>query len=77
MLAFWMMVNYRDKHNLNFQIVNQIHDAILLHVPVNEIKETEIMISETMGNIWIPMPDKNLKLDYECDILTRWGENQE
>lgn len=73
-LAYWLMVNYRKQHKLNFKVVNQIHDALLLLVPKNEIEQVYEMIPVTAGNITIPIIGNPLKLGVEIDTMSRWGE---
>lgn len=76
MLAFWLIANYRKEYSLNCKIINQIHDAILFMVPIDEIDKTKEMIKQTMGNIIIPITNNPLKLDVEIDIMERWGEKK-
>lgn len=77
MLAFKLIGDYRAAHNLHFTIVNQIHDAIIFQVPINEIEATTEMIHNTMGNIRIPMPEAPLVLDVDIKVMDRWGEKKE
>jgi len=76
LITLWLMAQYRADHELHFRIVNQIHDAILLEVPEDEIDQTQVMLYETMGNIEIPMPTRPLVLDIDIDIMSRWGVKQ-
>lgn len=76
MIAMQLIVEYRQQHNLQFKIVNQIHDAIMLEVPEDEIEQVTIMFKETMGDIEIPIPERPLTLDIGIEILTRWGEKR-
>lgn len=76
LITLKLMVEYRKAHNLHFRIVNQIHDAILLEVPTDEIEQTRTMFKETMGNIQIPMPGREpLCLGLDIDVMpNRWAE---
>lgn len=74
MIAMQLMVAYRSQHGLNFKICNQIHDAIMVQVPENEIEATEKMFRETMGSIKIPLRNKEtLTLGVDIEVLERWG----
>ena len=75
MLALYLMCEYRKRNNLHFKIVNQIHDAIMLEVPVNEVDVTKTAIRATMGNIKIPLVGREpLILGTDITVMTRWGE---
>jgi DNA polymerase-1 len=75
MLAMQRMVEYREEHNLHFRLVNQIHDAIMVEVPENEIEKTKAMFQDTMGSIDIPIKGREpLRLGVDVEVLTRWGE---
>lgn len=77
LITLWLMKKYREEHNLHFKIVNQIHDAILVEVPENEIDATKQMFYNTMGNIDIPIPGRApLRLDVDIDVMKRWGEKE-
>lgn len=73
-IALGMLMAYRRKHNLNFRIVNQVHDAVILQVPESEIDRTKEALRATMGQIYIPINNAPLKLDIDIDIMSRWGE---
>ena len=74
-LAMQRMVEYRAQHNLHFRLVNQIHDAIMLEVPENEVEQTKTMFVDTMGSIRIPISGREpLQLAVDIEVLTRWGE---
>ena len=56
---------------------DQIHDAIMIEAPENEVERTKQMFNDTMGRIDIPIPNsKPLRLDIDIDVLTRWGEKK-
>jgi DNA polymerase-1 len=75
LITLWLMKKYREQHNLHFKIVNQIHDAILVEVPEDEVDATKKMFYDTMGNIDIPIPGADpLRLDVDIDVMKRWGE---
>jgi DNA polymerase-1 len=78
MLAMWRMRQYREQHGLHFRMVNQIHDAVMLEVPIEEIEQTKIMFQNTMGNISIPLQNRApLVLGVDISVLDRWGEDRE
>lgn len=75
LIAAWVIKRYRKEHNLHFRFVNQIHDAIMIEAPEDEVDATKKMFQETMGNIDIPIPNrKPLRLGIDIDVMTRWGE---
>jgi DNA polymerase-1 len=77
MLAMMRMRQYRIVHGLGFRIVNQIHDAVMVEAPENEIEATKTMFKETMGTIYIPVPNSDpLKLGIDISILDRWGQKR-
>ena len=77
LITLWLMDQYRKEHNLHFRIINQIHDAILIETPEDEVEEARKMFHETMGNIDITIPGKDpLKLDIDIDLMKRWGEKE-
>ena len=76
-IAFWLLHEYRKANSLHFKIVNQIHDALLLLVPISEVEATKKAIYETMGNIDIPIANgKPLRLEVDIDVMRRWGEKE-
>ena len=74
LIALRMLMDYRDQTGLHYRIVNQVHDAVILEVPENEVDQAKQACKETMGNIYIPMPQAPLRLDIDIDLMTRWGE---
>jgi len=76
MLAMDRIVRYRQEHDLHFRIQNQIHDAVMLEVPIPEIDACKKMFQETMANIDIPVggPFKLLRLGVDIEVFKRWGE---
>lgn len=74
-LAMDKMQAWRAEHNMHFEIQNQIHDAVMLHVPKSEIEETKYMFRHTLGDIHIPLgPDKYFTLGVDIDVYERWGQ---
>lgn len=74
-LAMDQMQRWRAEHGMHFEIQNQIHDAVMLHVPKSEIEETKYMFHHTMGNIHIPLgPDRYFTLGVDIDTYERWGQ---
>lgn len=73
-IALRMMQTYREERNLHYKIINQMHDAIQLEVPCNEIEEARQACQTTMGGIYVPIPNAPLNLAIDIDITSRWGE---
>jgi len=76
MIAMQLMLDYREKHGLNFSIVNQIHDALMIETPEAEIEAAKQMFRDTMGSIDIPIHGDSLRLGIDIEILDRWGEKR-
>lgn len=76
MIAMDLIDRYRQEHDLHFRIQNQIHDAVMLEVPIPEIDACKKMFQETMANIDIPVggPFKLLRLGVDIEVFKRWGE---
>lgn len=76
MIAMDLIARYRDAHKLHFRIQNQIHDAIMLELPEDEIDQCKQMFKDTMGSIDIPVggPFGVLRLGVDVQVLQRWGE---
>lgn len=77
MIAMELMVRYRKDHNLHFRLQNQIHDAIIIEAPEDEIDQCITMFKETMGSIDIPVGGvyKTLRLNIDIRVMSRWGED--
>lgn len=74
-IAMHLMAQYRVRHGLRFRLINQIHDAIMIETPEEEVEQCRQMYSETMGSIDIPIrPGETLRLGVDVDVMTRWGE---
>ena len=78
-----MMQRWRAEKGLHFEIQNQIHDAVMLHVPKDEIEETKYMFHQTLGNIHIPLKGTDFEhpggpdfftLGVDIDVYERWGK---
>ncbi len=67
------MARERKRRGLGFKFVNQIHDAIVLEVPEDQVDQTKVLLHETMGNIPIPIGSTPLVLGIDIDVMTRWG----
>jgi len=78
MIAMQLIDEYRARTGLRFKIVNQIHDAIIVELPKDEVEETKQMFRDTMGKIDIPISnsDQPLRLDIDIELMTRWGEKE-
>jgi len=77
MIAMIRMRQYRTKYGLHFRIINQIHDAVMVETPENEIEATKTMFKDTMANIKIPVTNSEpLILGIDISILDRWGQKR-
>ena len=75
MLAMHLMLKYREKHGLRFKLINQIHDAIMIETPEEEVEQCKQMYIDTMGSIDIPIrAGETLRLGVDIEVMTRWGE---
>ena len=77
------MIRWRAENGLHFEIQNQIHDAVMLHVPKDEIEATKAMFHATMGNVHIPLKGTDYEhpggpdyftLGVDIDVYERWGK---
>ena len=75
MIAMHRMVQYREQHGLHFRLINQIHDALMIEFPEDELDACKRMYAETMGSIDIPIREgQTLRLGVDVEVMTRWGE---
>lgn len=73
-LAMDQMQKWREEHGMKFQIQNQIHDAVMLNCPFDELEEVKDMFHKTLGNIHIPKPSGGyFILGVDIDVYDRWG----
>ena len=74
-IAADMIRRYRREHGMKFRLQNQIHDAIMLELPVEEKEECKKMFGETMGAVRIPLGGgRFFQLGCDIDCYDRWGE---
>lgn len=74
-LAMTRVIERRKELGLQFRVVNQIHDALILMAPIEERQETIKALIEGMSGIQIPMPEGvSLELKVDIDEYSRWGE---
>lgn len=73
-IAIDEVINARNQGNYRFRVINQVHDALVLEVPEDEMEDAERILVEGMGNIGIPMKIGPTKLGVDVDVYTRWGE---
>lgn len=74
-IAADMIRKYRREHGMKFRIQNQIHDAIMLELPIEEKEECKKMFRETMGAVKIPLGGgRYFQLGCDIDCYDRWGE---
>jgi len=73
-IALQFMLAERPKRGLNFRVCNLVHDAIMTLVPIPEIEATKQLYRETMGNIKIPIKNREpLILGVDIEVMSRWG----
>jgi len=69
------VTDLRAKRNLAFKIVNQVHDALFLIAPVEQLDASIACLEEGMTSVGIPMPSgETVFLRVDTDVYTRWGE---
>lgn len=74
-IAADLIRRYRREHGMKFKIQNQIHDAIMLELPIEEKEECKKMFHETMGSVKIPLgKSKYFQLGCDIECYDRWGE---
>ena len=75
-IATERLLNRRKELGLRFKLQNQIHDALMLEVPIEEIDVTKDAMHWAMSEIDIPIykTGRTFRLDSDTDIYTRWGE---
>ena len=74
-LAMSRVIRRRRELGLQFKVVNQIHDALILMAPIAERKQTIEALIQGMSGIQIPMPGGvSLELKVDIDEYSRWGE---
>ena len=75
MLAMLRMDEYRSKNNLHFKFMNQVHDAVMTYVPIEEVEAMKKCYKETMGAIEVPVAKgRILTLGVDIEVMTRWSE---
>ena len=75
-IATERLLDKRSELGLHFKLQNQIHDALMLEVPVDEIDITKKTMHWAMSEIDIPIYDtgKTFRLGSDTDLYSRWGE---
>lgn len=74
-IAMSRVIRERDRLRLRSRISNQIHDALLVRVPNDEVETMTGILQSKMGGIAIPLPSGGtLVLDVEIERFARWGE---
>lgn len=70
------LLSKRSELGLRFRLQNQIHDALMLEVPMDEIQVTKDLMHWAMSEIDIPIygTGRTFRLESDTDIYTRWGE---
>jgi DNA polymerase I-like protein with 3'-5' exonuclease and polymerase domains len=74
-LAMSRVMRQRTEEGLQFKVVNQIHDALILMTPTTEREQAKKALITGMSGIKIPMPSGvSLELGVDIDEYSRWGE---
>jgi DNA polymerase-1 len=74
-IAMHRVMVERDRQHLRSRIANQIHDALLVRVPNDEVERMTEILRTKMGGIPIPLPSgETLMLEVDIEYFTRWGE---
>ena len=75
-IATERLLGKRSELGLHFKLQNQIHDALMLEVPVDEIDITKKTMHWAMSEIDIPIYNtgKTFRLGSDTDLYSRWGE---
>ena len=64
----------RAERELRFKLVNQIHDALLLLSPIDEVDKAKAALKEAMESVEIPLQyGGSLYLTANLETFTRWG----
>lgn len=73
-IAADLIRRYRREHGMKFRIQNQIHDAIMLELPIEEKEECMNMFQNTLAAVKIPLgKGKYFQLGCDIDLYERWG----
>jgi uracil-DNA glycosylase family 4 len=62
----------RNKRNMRFRIVLQVHDAILLEVPYEEVREAQQLLKWAMTDVVVP--GCGLRYGVDMGLFQRWNE---
>lgn len=74
-IAADLIRRYRREHDMKFRLQNQIHDAIMLELPIEEMEECEKMFNETMAAVKIPLGGgRYFQLGCDIELYERWGK---
>jgi DNA polymerase I-like protein with 3'-5' exonuclease and polymerase domains len=74
-IAVDRIVKERNRHNMRFQLMNQVHDAFIALIPDDELTVANKIIEDGMSGVDIPMPHgKPLRLATDLDVSKRWCE---
>lgn len=73
-IAADLIRRYRKERGMKFKIQNQIHDAIMLELPLEEKEECKKMFQETLASVKIPLGgSKFFQLGCDIECFDRWG----
>jgi DNA polymerase I len=70
--ALILLWRERNKRNLKFRIVLQVHDAIVLEVPYDEVKEAQALLKWAMTAVTVP--GCGLRYGVDMGLFQRWNE---
>ena len=67
--------DFREKSGLGFKLVLQIHDALLLLTPEDEVDDTRQVLALAIESVRFPLPHGGeMGLSAEIEVFKRWGE---
>lgn len=74
-IAIDRIAKERNRRNMRFRLMNQVHDAFIALIPDEELEEAQSIIDVGMSGVEIPMPHGTpLRLETDMDISKRWCE---
>jgi hypothetical protein len=76
-IAFSLIGNYITRKELNWFVLNNKHDSILLQVPDNEVDEACSVLSYFMEAPLVGRDGANFFMKSECSIGKNWGKYHE
>lgn len=74
-IASDMLLAERDARGLKMRLCNQVHDALMLLTPEEEVDIAKELLRKHMGSVRIPIVEHNkiLVLGVDIDMMFPWG----